>query len=158
MADAASAPKSLASVISQLKAKRRLERDRGLSELKSLLQSHALSSSEVEDVESSLAGSLVSTDCSWEEVHGAALAASVLVCENKAKQGFLVDLITLLPALMDHEESRVRNAAGRLTRIDHYFSLFFSVSVNSAKRPSGVHAPQGSWLVTFAGVKVWMCS
>ena len=128
MADASSSPKSVSSVLSQLKAKRRLERDRGLAGLRSLLQSDALSSAELEHVESSLAGSLMSTDCSWEELHGAALAASVLVCVNKAKQDFLVKLRTFLPALMDHEESRVRNAAGEWTRIDRLFCYLFSFS------------------------------
>ena len=112
MADGECSPNSLATVISQLKANRRLERDKGLAELKSLLQSDGLSSSELEDVESSLACSLMSTDCCWEELHGATLAASVLVCQNKAKQDFVVKLRTFLPALMDHEQSRVRNAAG----------------------------------------------
>lgn len=104
---------SIVSVLSRLKAKRRLERDRGLVDFKSLLQSEPLSSSELEDVERSLASSLTSSDSSWEELHGAIMAVSVLVCEKKAREEFLVGVRTSLPDLLDHEESRVRNATGR---------------------------------------------
>lgn len=114
-----------------LKSKRRLERDKGLSQLRNLLSSNSLSAEVLKQLQETFLSSLSSTSTTWEEKHGA-LMATILLLPVSADQ-WAVRVRKELPQLLQHKETRVGAAAGRLHRLNNcarqcfFFSTFRGV-------------------------------
>ena len=112
--------------VSCLKSKRRLERDKGLSQLRNLLSSNSLSAEVLKQLQETFLSSLSSTSTTWEEKHGA-LMATILLLPVSADQ-WAVRVRKELPQLLQHKETRVGAAAGRLHRLNNCArQCFFSV-------------------------------
>lgn len=107
---------SISLVLPLLKCKKRLEREKGLSELKNLIETNQALPEDLKDLQSSLSVilSAPSPDESneWEEKHGALLAANLLIDKKKASEEFKDNLKGLVSHLLEHDESRIRLLTG----------------------------------------------
>ena len=93
-----------------LQNKKRLEREKGLHELKGLVDEGKLGEEERGRSEDEVLELVTSLTCSWEAKHGGLMAACVLL--PKAQKQFSEKLKGEVPLLLEHNESRVRLAAG----------------------------------------------
>ena len=98
-------------VVLCLKSKRRLEREKGLSQLKNLLNASSISPDELQKLQETLLSSFSST--TWEEIHGAAMAAILLV--PVSGEEWTARVRRELPQLLQHKETRIGTAAGEHT-------------------------------------------
>ncbi|XP_019856793.1 PREDICTED: uncharacterized protein LOC100631796 [Amphimedon queenslandica] len=107
---------SISLVLSLLKCKTRLEREKGLSELKKLIETNQALPEDLKDLQSSLSVILSSSDESntWEEKHGALLATNLLIDKKKASEEFKDNLKGLVSHLLEHNESRIRLLTGEI--------------------------------------------
>ena len=103
----------VSSILTYLKCNKRLEREKGISELKQLVDSGYLSSIDQDQLESKLTSILSSLDGPWEEKQGALMASCLLVEKNKAGEVFMRRLMELVPSLLENIESRVRITTGQ---------------------------------------------
>lgn len=94
-----------------LKSKRRLEREKGLLQLKNLLKTSSISPDELQKLQEALLSSFSST--TWEEIHGAVMAAMLLVPVVSGEE-WTARVKKELPQLLQHKETRVGTAAGEL--------------------------------------------
>ena len=93
-----------------LQNKKRLEREKGLHELKGLVDEGKLGEEEGRRSEDEVLELVTSLTCSWEAKHGGLMAACVLL--PKAQKQFSEKLKGEVPLLLEHNESRVRLATG----------------------------------------------
>ncbi len=93
-----------------LRAKRRLDREKGLSRLKALLEGGSLDEGARLRLETIILARVSSLTVPWEEKHGAILAAILLT--ESASEGLCEGLENEIPLLLENEESRVRLVAG----------------------------------------------
>ena len=100
---------NLSSVLDYLKCNKRLEREKGVSELKKLIEAGSIVSS---DLERELLERLASVERIWEEKHGALMAACLLVEKKQANETLRNQLKQLIPSLLEHSESRIRIITG----------------------------------------------
>lgn len=95
--------------LSLIGSKKRIEREKGIGELKQSLKStvkcHESTLKQLLDV-------IVSSSASWEERHGGLLAAGVIIQNKAASQQFSESIKKNIPVFLEDPESRVRNAAG----------------------------------------------
>ena len=92
-----------------LKSKRRLEREKGLLQLKKLLNTSSISPDELQKLQETLLSSFSSA--TWEEIHGAVMAAILLV--PVVSGGEWTDRVKKeVPQLLQHKETRVGTSAG----------------------------------------------
>ena len=96
---------------SLLQSKKRLERDRGLAELKVLVEGGRLGDEgERREREGQILELVTSLTYPWEAKHGGVMAACVLL--PNASEEFYEKLKGEVPLLLEHNESRIRIAAG----------------------------------------------
>lgn len=100
-----------------LRSKKRLERERGLHELKLQVDEGRLREEERRQGEGDVLELVTSFTCSWEAKHGGLMAACVLL--PKASEEFCEKLKGEVPLLLEYNESRVRLAAGTLVDMYH---------------------------------------
>ena len=93
-----------------LRSRKKLDRERGLSQLKSVLETEFLEEEEKSKLESCIFDLLSSLTAPWEEKHGGLMAAGVLV--PTASERFCDLVKGEIPLLLEHQESRIRLAAG----------------------------------------------
>ena len=108
---------SISLVLPLLKCKKRLEREKGLSELKKLIETNQALPEDLKDLQSSLSVILTSSSSldgsnAWEEKHGALLATNLLIDKKKATEEFKDSFIGLVSHLLEHNESRIRLLTG----------------------------------------------
>ena len=121
----------ISSILTYLRCNKRLEREKGISELKQLVDSGCLSSIDQDQLESKLTLILSSSDGPWEEKQGVLMAGCLLVEKNKAGEVFMRRLMELVPLLLENIESRVRITTGQYLDINlivvHFASLYMDV-------------------------------
>ena len=108
--------------VALLQSKKRLDRDRGLQELRILVGGVVLEEGEKRKFEEDVLELVTSLSSSWEAKHGGLLAASVLL--PHASHDFCEKLKGDVPLLLEYNESRVRLAAGEVS----YDNLCMSVT------------------------------
>ena len=91
-----------------LASSRRLDREKGLSELKTLLDSGTLSDDAKLQIETTVCGLVCSA--TWEGKHGGLMAAGVLL--STCTKQFCGQVKAQIPLLLEEKESRVRIATG----------------------------------------------
>ena len=96
--------------LSLLQSKKRLEREKGLHELKIQVEEGRLGEDERQKSEDAVLELVTSLTCSWEAKHGGLMAACVLLPNSQER--FSEKLKGEIPLLLEHNESRVRLAAG----------------------------------------------
>lgn len=96
-----------------LQSKKRLERERGLQELQLQVDNGRLGEEERRKCEGPILELVTSLTCSWEAKHGAIMAACILL-PNMSEEA-VKKLKGEIPLLLEHNESRVRLAAGTCT-------------------------------------------
>ena len=94
--------------LSLLQSQKRLERERGLSLLKELEKGGE--AEERHSREEEVFRLVSALTCPWEAKHGGLLAASLLLSRSSVE--FAARLQGEVPLLLEHDESRVRLAAG----------------------------------------------
>ena len=99
--------------LSLLQSKKRLEREKGLHELKIQVEEGRLGEDERRSSEDAVLELVTSLTCSWEAKHGGLMAACVLLLNSQER--FCEKLKGEIPLLLEHNESRVRLAAGTCT-------------------------------------------
>ena len=88
-----------------------MERERGLAELKVLVEGGGLGEEgERREREGRILELVTSLTCPWEAKHGGVMAACVLL--PNASEEFYEKLKGEVPLLLEHNESRIRIAAG----------------------------------------------
>ena len=99
-----------------LGSRKRLERENGISKLKQLYESDAISSEEDARLKDTLKEWISTSDnqTSWEKRHGAIMAVAVLVEKKKANDSFIDYIKSIIPGLLEDHESRVRIETGQL--------------------------------------------
>ena len=95
-----------------LRSRKRLDRERGLSQLKAVLDTECLEEDEKNRLESCIFGLFSSPAAPWEEKHGGLMAAVVMV--PTASERFCDLVKGEIPLLLEHQESRIRLTAGEL--------------------------------------------
>ena len=96
---------------SLLQSKKRLERERGLAELKVLVEGGKLGDEgERREREGQILELVTSLTCPWEAKHGGVMAACILL--TNASEEFYEKLKGEVPLLLEHNESRIRISAG----------------------------------------------
>ena len=95
-----------------LRSRKKLDRERGLSQLKAVLDTECLEEDEKNKLESCIFGLFSSPAAPWEEKHGGLMAAVVLV--PTASERFCDLVKGEIPLLLEHQESRIRLTAGQL--------------------------------------------
>ena len=96
---------------SLLQSKKRLERERGLAELKVLVEGGRLGDEgERREREGQILELVTSLTYPWEAKHGGVMAACILL--TNASEEFYEKLKGEVPLLLEHNESRIRIAAG----------------------------------------------
>lgn len=93
-----------------LQSKKRLDRERGLQELKQLVDEGRLHGEERGKSEEDVLELITSLSSSWEAKHGGLMATTVLL--PHASRDFCDKLKGEIPLLLEYDESRVRLAAG----------------------------------------------
>ena len=93
-----------------LQSKKRLEREKGLHELQLKVDNGRLGEEERRKSEGLILELLTSLTCSWEAKHGAIMATCILL-PNMSEEA-IKKLKGEIPLLLEHNESRVRLAAG----------------------------------------------
>ena len=99
-----------------LRSKKRLEREKGLLQLKVIVEGGSLEEGERKRLETTICDRLSSLITPWEEKHGGILAAVLLV--SSASNEFCRRIRGEIPLLLEDEESRVRLAAGTKQMVD----------------------------------------
>lgn len=94
--------------LSLLQSKKRLERERGLSQLKELVEGGRLGGQE--EREEQVFQLVSSLTCPWEAKHGGLMAAGVLLAHASGEFAERLQGEVLL--LLEHDESRIRLATG----------------------------------------------
>ena len=114
-------------------SKKRLNRDRGLAELKKVLEGDPSDvRADVEQLEAKIVG-LIAPDAeegvvtAWETKHGGLMAALVLI--PGASERFCVKVKGAIPKLLESGESRVRLLAGVCVCIDTIYGVCVCVCV-----------------------------
>ena len=103
-----------------LRSKKKLDREKGLTQLKAILGSGPLEESERERLETcafELISSLISP---WEEKHGGLMAAALLV--PLASEGFCEKIKGEVPLLMENHDYRVANGGCCIVIYNYYIS------------------------------------
>ena len=93
-----------------LRSKKKLDREKGLTQLKAVLGSGPLEESERERLETCVFELISSLIAPWEEKHGGLMAAALLV--PLASEGFCEKINGEVPLLMENDELRIRLATG----------------------------------------------
>ena len=93
-----------------LRSRKKLDRERGLSQLKAVLDTEFLEEGEKSKLESCIFDLLSSLTAPWEEKHGGLMAAGILV--PTASERFCDLVKGEIPLLLEHQESRIRLASG----------------------------------------------
>ncbi|XP_071962564.1 uncharacterized protein [Antedon mediterranea] len=92
---------------------KKIERDRGLAELKSIVNS--AEPDDVEKLEVDFIGLLQKPDCvSWETKQGALLGSRLIVVNQWSSENFGTELKMHVLELLNHNEARVRLSAGEV--------------------------------------------
>ena len=97
-----------------LRSKKRLDREKGLNQLKLLLQvpNQDIQDDVVVSVETKLLELVLSLTSPWEERHGGLLAAGIMIQAGTASQQFCDKIKGEIPLFLEDPESRIRMAAG----------------------------------------------
>ena len=96
--------------LSLLQSEKRLEREKGLHELKIQVEEGRLGEDERRSSEDAVLELVTSLTCSWEAKHGGLMAACVLLPNSQER--FCEKLKGEILLLLEHSESRVRVVAG----------------------------------------------
>jgi hypothetical protein len=96
-----------------LSSNKRLEREKGVLELKRLIEA-GCNESELAGLSATIGHKVTSNDVKWEELHGYLMAACLLVEKEQASDGIKAQLKQSIPSLLEHNESRIRLIAGEL--------------------------------------------
>ena len=103
----------ISSILSSLKSNQRLGREKGLSELKKLIDTTGEAPlPDLKELQSSLLVILSTEGGGWEGKHGALLATKLLIDEKKTNEEFKDNLKGLVGSLLEHNESRIRLLTG----------------------------------------------
>ena len=97
-----------------LRSKKRLDREKGLNQLKLLLQvpNQDIQDDVVLSIETKLLELVLSLTSPWEERHGGLLAAGIMIQAGTASQQFCDKIKGEIPLFLEDPESRIRMAAG----------------------------------------------
>ena len=93
-----------------LRSKRKLDREKGLAQLKAVLGSGPPEEGERERLEMCVLDLVSSLTSPWEEKHGGLMAAALLV--PLSSEGYREKIKGEVPLLMENEELRIRLATG----------------------------------------------
>ena len=93
-----------------IRSKKRLDREKGLGQLKVMLSKS--SDIQFEQIESELLSLVLSLASPWEERHGGLLASGIMIHTGTASQQFCDRIKGEIPLFLEDSESRVRMAAG----------------------------------------------
>ena len=101
---------------SLLSSKQRLERDKGLAAIKEALKDPN------GDVIWSLEQTFLEllTKDAWESTHGALMAAGLVIEAGVSSEGFCREIQKEIPGLLEHNEPRVRLAAGEVATLGQF--------------------------------------
>lgn len=94
-----------------LRSKKRLDREKGLNQLKLMVTSSPVEG-QCDKIEGELLGLILSLVGPWEERHGGLLAAGIMIQTGAASQKFCEKIKGEIPLFLEDSESRVRMAAG----------------------------------------------
>ena len=94
-----------------LSSKKRIDREKGLAALKTLLTPD-ISEEDKKSIESHVISLLTTLVGPWEDKHGGLMAAALILESGVASSDFTAQVKSVLPILLEEEESRVRIAAG----------------------------------------------
>lgn len=100
------------SILSYLKCHKRLEREKGLSKLRNLIELGSVTSRDYSNLETSLLDILTCPEGQWEEIHGVLMATNLLIERERATDEFKRSLMKLINSLMENSESRIRLITG----------------------------------------------
>ena len=103
---------SLDVVLTSLRSNRRLEREKGISELQKLIDKDVLPSDDLDNLKESMLEVLNNPLSTWEEKHGAIMATCLLVKRKNIDDVFVNAIKRLIPELLEHIESRIRIETG----------------------------------------------
>ena len=103
---------SLDVVLTSLRSNRRLEREKGISELQKLIDKDVLPSDDLDNLKESMLEVLNNPLSTWEEKHGAIMATCLLVKRMNIDDVFVNAIKRLIPELLEHVESRIRIETG----------------------------------------------
>ncbi len=95
-----------------LSSKRRLDREKGLTALKTLLASSNLQPEDKEKIEAHVFTLITSLVGPWEDRHGGLMATGLILESGVATSGFSRQVTSSVPLLLEETESRVRIATG----------------------------------------------
>lgn len=95
-----------------LSSKRRLDREKGLTALKTLLASSNLQPEDKEKIEAHVLTLITSLVGPWEDRHGGLMATGLILESGVATSGFSRQVTSSVPLLLEETESRVRIATG----------------------------------------------
>ena len=98
-----------------LSSKRRLDREKGLTALKTLLASSNLQAEDKEKIETHVLSLITSLVRPWEDRHGGLMATALILESGVATSGFSRQVTSSVPLLLEEKESRVRIATGTYT-------------------------------------------
>ena len=93
-----------------LRSKKKLEREKGLAQLKAVLGGGSLAEGERRRLETCVLDLVSSLTSPWEEKHGGLMAGALIV--PLASEGFREKIKGEVPLLMENEELRIRLATG----------------------------------------------
>ena len=104
----------IADLFTLLRSKKKLDRERGLNQLKvQIIPSlPGVQCDEKNFIEDELLRLVLSLAAPWEERHGGLLAAGILIQTGAASQHFCNKIKGEIPLFLEDSESRVRMAAG----------------------------------------------
>ncbi|XP_064405972.1 uncharacterized protein LOC135351009 [Halichondria panicea] len=97
-----------------LSSKRRLDREKGLTALKTLLASSNLQPEDKEKIEAHVLTLITSLVGPWEDRHGGLMATGLILESGVATSSFSRQVTSSVPLLLEETESRVRIATGEV--------------------------------------------
>ncbi len=95
-----------------LSSKKRLEREKGLAALKTLLADPNLSEEVKKSIEKHILSLITSMVGPWEDKHGGLMATGLVLESGVGSSNFSDQVRSVLPILLEETESRVRIATG----------------------------------------------
>ena len=108
----ASTGQPVAEWTSLIASKKRLDREKGLEVLKTLLTSPDIKQEEKNAIETHLTSLITSVVGPWEDRHGGLMATGLVLDTGTGSNDFIRQVNSTVPILLEEEESRVRIAAG----------------------------------------------
>lgn len=97
---------------SLIASKKRLDREKGLEVLKTLLTSPDIKQEDKTAIETHLTSLITSMVGPWEDRHGGLMAVGLVLDAGSGSSDFIGQVKSTVPILLEEEESRVRIAAG----------------------------------------------